>query len=191
MTVRILPAAGRTASLWKNGGGTTREVAAGPEGAAMDDFAWRVSLAEVGRDGPFSAFPGVTRTLTVVEGAGMDLDVDGARRTVGERFVPQDFAGDATTYGWLLAGPVVNLNVMYRRGLVDALVSVVRGRLTFGAPPGTTVLVVALDGTAALEGTGTELGPYDAALVTEAEPGVLRADGRTALVVFRPGCPGC
>ncbi|MEV8564172.1 HutD family protein [Streptomyces sp. NPDC051322] len=184
MTVTLLRAAERTATPWKNGGGITREIAAAPPGAGMDDFAWRVSLAEVGGDGPFSAFPGVTRTLTVAEGAGMELTVDGVRRTVGERFRPQDFAGDARTYGRLLDGPVVNFNVMYRPGLTEAVTAVVRGRLTVCVPPGGSVLVVVLDGTAVIEGGGAELGPHDAALLTGESPGVLRADGHTAVVAF-------
>lgn len=91
--VRILRAADRTATVWKNGGGVTREIAVWPEGAGMDDFGWRVSLAEVAADGPFSAFPGIGRTLTLAEGAGMDLTVGGVRRLVDERFAPQDFPG--------------------------------------------------------------------------------------------------
>lgn len=85
MTVRILRAAGRAAAPWKNGGGVTREIAAGPEGAGMDTFAWRVSLADVGADGPFSVFPEVTRVLTVVDGAGMELTAGESRcgRTSG------------------------------------------------------------------------------------------------------------
>ncbi|NDZ81764.1 HutD family protein [Streptomyces sp. SID10853] len=197
MTVRILRAAGRAAAPWKNGGGVTREIAAGPEGAGMDAFAWRVSLADVGADGPFSVFPEVTRVLTVVEGAGMELTAGGVPLRVDERFVPHRFAGDVATHGRLLEGPVVNFNVMYREALTDALVSVVRGRLTVAVPPEATVLLVALDGTAVLEdmGTGTDvgtdmgtdvvLGPHDAAVVTGESPGVLRADGHTALVTLR------
>ncbi|MCX4551709.1 HutD family protein [Streptomyces sp. NBC_01387] len=189
MTVRILRAADRTAAPWKNGGGVTREIAARPEGAGTDTFAWRVSLAEVGADGPFSVFPEVARTLTVAEGAGMELTVGGERRRVAERFAPQDFAGDTETYGRLLDGPVVNFNVMYRRALTEALTSVVRGRTAVGVPPGATVLIVALDGAAVLEDAGVALGPGDAALVTGDAPGVLRADGHTALVTLRDRVP--
>ncbi|HEY9239438.1 MAG TPA: HutD family protein, partial [Burkholderiaceae bacterium] len=38
---------------WKNGAGLTREIAFGGPGAA--DFDWRISVAEVARDAPFSA----------------------------------------------------------------------------------------------------------------------------------------
>ena len=55
---------------WKNGGGTTREIAAGK----MDEkTAWRLSRADVDQDGAFLEFAGLTRILTVVSGGGMVL----------------------------------------------------------------------------------------------------------------------
>ncbi|MGR7000643.1 HutD/Ves family protein [Yinghuangia aomiensis] len=60
---------------WRNGGGETREVAAEP--SADGGFAWRVSIATIAQDGPFSAFPGVDRTITLLEGAGVHLVGDG------------------------------------------------------------------------------------------------------------------
>ncbi|MFJ8136331.1 HutD family protein [Streptomyces sp. NPDC096013] len=175
--IRVLPASARTAVPWKNGGGVTREIAAWPEGAGMADFVCRVSLAEVAADGPFSAFPDVDRTLTVVEGAGMDLTVDGARRLVDTRYAPRDFRGDVPTDCVLLDGPVVNLNVMWRKGACPTAptVAVVRGRLRLGAD----VLVVALDGTA--EVAGVALRPYDAVQLA-GEDAVLDAHGLSAVI---------
>ncbi|MFI5999393.1 HutD family protein [Streptomyces sp. NPDC051366] len=197
--VRILRAGDRAAVAWKNGGGVTREIAAWPEGAGMAEFGWRVSLAEVAADGPFSAFPGVDRTLTLAEGAGMDLTVGGARRLVDERYAPQDFPGDEPTECRLLGGPVVNFNVMYRRDRVHAETAVVRGGLALTAGPGETLLVVALQGPAELElhggaGAGVAagpvaLGPYDAVRITGADTCRLRTGGRAAVVRLadRPG----
>ena len=62
---------------WKNGAGLTREIAFG--GASAADFDWRLSVAEVVRDAPFSAFPGIDRCITLLRGAGMHLRaVDGS-----------------------------------------------------------------------------------------------------------------
>lgn len=188
--VRVLRAADRPATVWKNGGGVTREIAVWPAGAGMDSFRWRASLAEVAADGPFSAFPGIDRTLTLAEGAGMDLVVGGVRRIVDERFAPQDFAGDESTDCRLISGPVVNFNVMYRRGAATAETAVVRGRLTVAADPGETLLVVALDGPVTLEaawGPGHDLGPHDAALVRGAFTGLVRTAARAAVVRLRQG----
>lgn len=185
--IRILRAADRTAAPWKNGGGVTREIAAWPEGAGTADFAWRVSLAEVESDGPFSGFPGVDRILTLAEGAGMDLTVGGARRLVDERYAPQHFPGDLPTDCRLLGGPVVNFNVMYHRDRVRARGAVVRGELALAALPDETLLVVALEGPATLHrpevaGPRTELGRYDAVLLRDSPACVIRTEGRVAVV---------
>lgn len=186
MTPRVLRAAGRTPVPWKNGGGVTREIAVWPEGAAPDAFDWRISLADVAADGPFSAFPGIDRTLTVVEGAGMDLLVGGEHHIVDEPYWPYDFPGDRETFGSLLGGPVVNLNVMYRRGRPRAATAVVRGTVRLIPPDGGAVLALALDDGAVLDGTDIELGRYDAVLATGDSPGVLRTLG-SAVVVTLPG----
>ncbi|GGU20394.1 HutD/Ves family protein [Streptomyces lavendofoliae] len=179
--VRVLRAAGRAAAPWKNGGGVTRQIAAGPEGAGTQDFDWRVSLADVHEDGPFSAFPGTERLLTVVDGAGMDLDA-GGRHLRAERYAPCPFPGDVPTGGRLLGGPVVNLNVMHRRGAVAATVTVVRGGPAVTAAPDATVLVVALDGPA--EAAGVRLARYDAVLCP-APRAAVRSDGCVAVVTLR------
>ena len=41
---------------WKNGGGTTAQVAAFPEESGFESFGWRLSMADVGSDGAFSPF---------------------------------------------------------------------------------------------------------------------------------------
>lgn len=187
MTLRVLRAADRTAVPWKNGGGVTREIAASPEGAPLDDFDWRVSLADVSADGPFSSFPGVDRTLTVVEGAGMDLMVGGEHHIVDEPYWPHDFPGDLETDGRLLGGPVVNLNVMYRRGRTAAEVAVVRGTLRLLAPEGGTALAVALEDGAVLEGRDIELDCYDAVVADRASPAVIRTRGWALLVTLSAG----
>ena len=75
--MKHLPRDERVARPWKNGGGTTREVAVSPEGAGLDDFAWRISLAELHEAGAFSSYPGVSRTLLLLEGEPVRLDIDG------------------------------------------------------------------------------------------------------------------
>ncbi|MER0482601.1 HutD family protein [Streptomyces sp. Edi2] len=127
--MRILRAEGRAAAPWSNGGGVTREVAVQPPGSGWDTFAWRVSLADVTRDGPYSPLPGVRRILTVVDGAGLELTVDGTAQLLPERYRPFAFPGGAATDSRLLDGrPVVNLNVMLREGRAAATVEMVRGR---------------------------------------------------------------
>ena len=61
------------ATPWKNGGGTTRQVACWPPGAGSDDFDWRVSIATIAASGPFSTFPGIDRTIMLLDGPGVHL----------------------------------------------------------------------------------------------------------------------
>jgi len=101
---------------WKNGGGETRELAVAPPGAGLDDFDWRISCARVASGGPFSAFPGVDRSLLVLEGGGLRLDfADGQPLTLDVAAAPLQFAGERTVSAALLDGPVVDFNVMTRR----------------------------------------------------------------------------
>jgi environmental stress-induced protein Ves len=90
---------------WPNGGGTTREL------LRPADRSWRISLAEIVSDGPFSVFAGQHRLLTVVDGPVLSLDVDGETHVV-EPQRPFAFAGDAEVVASVPEGPVRALNVI-------------------------------------------------------------------------------
>ncbi|PUA80399.1 HutD/Ves family protein [Nocardioides currus] len=102
---------------WPNGGGTTREL------AVADDGAWRISLATIDRDGPFSTFPGRGRLLTVVDGPVLQLTVEGVDQVVEPRR-PFAFAGDAEVGASVPEGPVEVLNVIVDPGAVEPFVTV-------------------------------------------------------------------
>ncbi|MFJ4673233.1 HutD/Ves family protein [Kitasatospora purpeofusca] len=182
--VQLLRAAERPATAWRNGGGVTREVAGYPAGSGLDDFQWRVSLADVGSAGPFSAFPGVDRVITLVEGPGMALTVDGTEHVVDAPFRPFAFAGDAATDCRLLGGPLVDFNVMTRRGRATAELTLATEPRPLVVAAGTTVLLVCLSGTATLDAT-TALTRYDAALLTAPATHALRPSGTTAVLMLR------
>ena len=120
MAARVIRNADLVRVPWKNGGGTTAEVAAFPEGSTFETFGWRISMADVASDGPFSAFPGIDRTLIVVEGDGIELDVEGIVYPLDAANPKLSFSGDDITTGRLLSGPIRDLNVMTRRGSVPA-----------------------------------------------------------------------
>ncbi|MFF8783718.1 HutD family protein [Streptomyces sp. NPDC015125] len=214
--MRILRAEGRAAVPWSNGGGVTREVAVRPPGAGWDTFAWRVSLADVTRDGPYSPLPGVRRILTVVDGAGLELTVDGTAQLLPERYRPFAFPGGAATGSRLLDGrPVVNLNVMLREGRAAATVEMARGsRMVWPAGDGAAdrdpdeVMVVAVEGHSRLGVPGTSLGApgtppgapdtyeaqlerFDAALLTapDAAAAALWTDGIAAVIALSATAP--
>ncbi len=115
MTIRIIRSRDHVRTPWKNGGGTTAEVVVAPPGADFDHFDWRISMADVTSPGPFSAFPGIARTLALIEGASLDLDVDGVTHRLDAASPLLNFAGESQISARLPTGPIRNLNVMTRR----------------------------------------------------------------------------
>lgn len=113
----LLRAAGFRRMPWKNGGGETFEIAASPPDAAPDAIDWRISMAIVARDGPFSSFPGIDRTLTILDGDGLELALGnaGAPVMLTPDAEPFRFAGDIPAHARLLGGAVTDFNVMTRR----------------------------------------------------------------------------
>lgn len=116
MALTILKAENHRRMPWKNGGGVTVEIAIHPQGASVDDFDWRVSMATVASDGPFSVFPGIDRTLSVLEGDGILLDVEGEETKLTVESAPLAFAADARSSARLIGSAITDLNVMTRRG---------------------------------------------------------------------------
>lgn len=165
MAARLLKWADHRRMPWKNGGGETIEIAIGPAGAGLDDFDWRVSLARVERDGPFSTFPGIDRILSVVEGCGIDLvfgPEDQASLTLADE--PYGFPGDAVVSGRLLDGPIIDLNVMSRRGRANATVERITGAWHGEVAPAGAGLFYCQDGRVdvSLRGETATLGSRDA-----------------------------
>ena len=97
---------------WRNGGGITRELLTWP-GAA--DWQLRLSVAEVLQDGPFSAFPGVTRWFAVLEGQGVELRWPQRVQALRDGDAACAFDGAAAPDCRLIDGPTRDLNLMLRR----------------------------------------------------------------------------
>lgn len=110
---------------WKNGGGVTRNLAIEPEVAGLDNFLWRVSIADVAQSGEFSPFPGVDCTIVLLSGNGMILE-SGARLVLNKKFAPHAFRGEEPIRATLIDGPTRDFNVMVKRGLAEATVEVWR-----------------------------------------------------------------
>jgi len=119
---------------WKNGRGSTTEIARAP---ADGEFDWRVSMARVEEDGEFSLFPGYERVILALGGAGMVLRhrEPGIEAILGP-LEPWSFSGDWSTTCALRSGAISDFNVITRRGSATAQVDVVRleGSMRFDAP---------------------------------------------------------
>jgi environmental stress-induced protein Ves len=146
MTARIIRQHDLVRVPWKNGGGTTAEIAAFPEGSSFETFGWRVSMADVASDGPFSVFQGIDRTLILVEGDGIELDVEGMAYRLDPTSPKLSFAGDDLTTGRLLSGPIRDLNVMTRRNLFRHRTRFVESGVALLSDETVTAFLVVLDG---------------------------------------------
>jgi uncharacterized protein len=106
---QILHPSDFTTTPWKNGGGITHEIA---RKDGVSGFLWRLSIAEVASDGPFSRFDGYARILTVIEGPGIALHApDGVLTALPLH--PVAFDGATPIEGRLLNGPLRDLNLIY------------------------------------------------------------------------------
>ncbi|MCU1694549.1 MAG: hypothetical protein JWR34_612 [Mycobacterium sp.] len=171
-----------TPEPWANGGGVTRVVAKGRFGGDSADFDWRLSVADVSTSGAFSKLPGVDRVITLTDGPGLLLTVDGQDHTL-EPFRPLPFAGEASTECQVVE-PTRDFNVMTRRGVCTATVNVCTGSETLAAPSVSIVYVISLKGEAEvqLSSGAVNLDQFDAVLLTAAGTLRVKEDGRAAVV---------
>lgn len=118
MPCTLLDPATARAMPWKNGGGSTVELAISPADARLEDFAWRISTAQVAVDGAFSSFPSIDRSLAVLAGNGVCLQrADGQREMLLSSGAIAVFGGEEAISAQLLDGPITDLNLMTRRGV--------------------------------------------------------------------------
>ena len=105
---------------WKNGQGSTVEIYR-EDLPGSDNFAWRLSMADVSNDGAFSYFNGYDRTLLLLEGTGLTLTYDnGLIDLLDAPLQAAYFRGEAQTLANLLDGPIKDFNVMALRGHCSA-----------------------------------------------------------------------
>ncbi|MBY5349038.1 HutD family protein [Rhizobium leguminosarum] len=179
--MRILRAGDHKRMPWKNGNGETVEIAVFPPDASINDFEWRISMATVAEDGPFSIFPGIDRTLAILDGNGMVLDVEGRSPVpLTTASDPLAFPADIPVAARLEDGTITDLNVMTRRdGLSHTLIRIdVDGSKTVPLRP-STCLFLCHRGALSFR-RDPELGALaagDALLIEEAAATVLEIDG--------------
>lgn len=115
VSIRIIDSCTARQLPWKNGQGVTLELAIAPPDAGLDDFDWRISSARVDSAGPFSPYPGIDRSLGLLSGAGLRLNLpEPVILDPGNPVL--SFAGELDVQAELLAGPVQDFNLMSRRG---------------------------------------------------------------------------
>lgn len=112
---RIIRQSAFIEGVWRNGMGTSWEIAAFKKEGAID-FSWRFAKARIDGDVPFSMYPGMDRAFMMLDGDGMDLEFgNGEKLEVHERFVPHQFACDVPLNCKLLGRPSMDLNLFAAR----------------------------------------------------------------------------
>lgn len=150
--MHLVPASAFQTQPWKNGGGLTHEIAREERDGHL---LWRLSIAEVASDGPFSAFPGLARILTVIEGAGLRLDTpEGCLNALP--FRPVHFSGDLPVASRRIDGPIRDINVIHDPERIAASVRILDTAAPLDCPPASGRRYALL-----ATGTGTCLGTTD------------------------------
>lgn len=174
--MQLIPPSGFQTQPWKNGGGITHEIARKEERGRL---LWRLSIAEVGSDGPFSAFPGLARILTVIAGEGLFLDTPEGRLSALP-LAPLTFPGDLPADCTRIAGAVRDFNLIYDRRRIRAAVRVLGAgtETALGAAPGRLHALLCLGpgcrlGDTSLPEGAVSLVDHDANAVAEGAPALV------------------
>ena len=143
--MRLIPRVEYRAMPWKNGRGTTTEIYAHPPD--LPNFDWRVSIAAVSDDGPFSSFAGYERHIMLLSGNGMKLEIAGQEAVILHPHQPFSFSGDANVTAHLTDGPVMDFNLIVRRdfGIGQLRLQTRQETGEFGSDSG-CLLIHAIDG---------------------------------------------
>ena len=145
---------------WPNGAGITYEVVRFP---AEGEFQWRISLADIDNDCPFSVMPGVDRGIVLMEGQHMILANSDESIRVDE-LVAFNYPGEVAFDCTLPAGPAKDLNIMSRRAHFNSETVVLGPRSHKIDASSNTHILVGLRGETTVE--GQKLAYRDAAVIT-------------------------
>ena len=179
--VKVWRAADYVRMPWKNGGGSTEEITR-DAGLGLDGFGWRLSIADIGESGGFSTFAGYQRIITVIQGAGMVLTVDGEEQRGLLPLQPFAFSGESQVSCTLLDGPIRDFNLIYAPERYSARLQWLDGEQRFFSSAG-TVLVFSI-----AEALQVKVGNSDAQL---GRHDCLQLDGNAGLMEVFSNGPCC
>jgi len=168
---------------WRNGQGSTTELAVEPPGASLDGFLWRASIAELRGSGPFSTFAGYERVIVQLDGSPMSLAHAARLPVVLQRLVPHAFSGDDVTE-CTVDGTAHDFNLIVRRDLGRATLAVhtLSEGETLARQSDTATLLHVLEGALATS-AGVLLGTGDTCIEEAGETLRYRAGPRSLVLV--------
>lgn len=184
MRARLMKPSDFRAMPWKNGGGITTELAIEPENATLEGgFDWRLSMADVRTDGPFSSYPECERTIMLLKGKGLELDFNGnGRKRLEKPYEPVMFPGEWHAEGHLLDGPCRDLNVVTHKGLVHKI-CILKPEPRAVLPAAPTLLIFCAHGKACITPSGKTLGHHDLLRLDDAGVVEISAEAPETLLI--------
>lgn len=181
-SIRLLPAKARSSRPWRNGGGSTRDIAIFPFGADDGNFLWRASIATIAEAGPFSPWPGINRMLLVLEGQ-LAISIGGGNEVLlDKRSPPFGFAGEVAIAAKPLGNACLALNFMARRGRTR--MQLMRCRPDYFPTAQQTLLLATNPTTVCLNHRVVHLMERDALLVGPTEIAHLQVDPTVIIAQF-------
>lgn len=112
---------------WKNGGGETLEIFRIENPKYPDRSLFRLSMAFVKKDGPFSIFPNIDRTILLLEGDGFLLFKENQKiATLNKKLSPFSFKGEDQIDCQLIGSEIIDFNIMIDRDYGIATTTVIR-----------------------------------------------------------------
>lgn len=165
---------------WKNGRGVTRNVC--DDATEQGDWSWRVSIAAITGEQPYSSFPGVHRDQVALGPGAVRLSIDGEALVLDPEEVIS-FEGEANVLAQPKLEGFLDLNVMSRRDDWESETSVASPTESLIVPTdGHLVLVALADSCVA---AGHDLRRLDSVwcagehqLAQERDPQVIAVSGR-------------
>ncbi|SDU73005.1 MULTISPECIES: HutD family protein [Pseudomonas fluorescens group] len=179
--LKVLRAEGYPRMPWKNGGGSTEEITR-DAGAGLDGFGWRLSIADITESGGFSTFAGYQRVITVLQGDGMTLCVDGDDTRPLLPLDPYAFSGESQVSCTLLGGAIRDFNLIYAPQRYSARLQWLDGEQRFFSSA-STLLVFSVSELLQVQvgETASQLGRHDC----------LQLDGNAGLVEVATNAACC
>ncbi|MBD9601859.1 HutD family protein [Pseudomonas sp. PDM10] len=179
--VKVLRAKDYPRMPWKNGGGSTEEITR-DGGAGLEGFGWRLSIADIGESGGFSTFAGYERVITVLQGDGMTLRVDGQDTRPLLPLEPFAFSGESQVSCTLLGGPIRDFNLIYAPQRYSARLQWLDGEQRFFSSAGSVLVFSVTDELEVKVGnSASQLGRHDC----------LQLDGNAGLLEVSSNGPCC
>ena len=184
--MKIIRAIDCRTTRWKNGGGSTTEIAIEPSGASLESFDWRISMAQVASDGPFSEFPEIDRTLAVISGGGLQLSIAGKPAVTLDRGSdPVQFPGDVASSARLLSGEITDLNIMSRRQRFSHRLLRVQKSVSRNFDDDDVAVAISLNGSTRLSSVGNIV------LLGHGDAAVLSRTTDPSFAIASPNCGEC